>query len=94
MRPIPNTIDRNGDLFATNTAAYRADLATLSERLQFAIDGGDHPKAASRQRSIDRHHGRGKVMARDRIDMIIDEGSPFLEPVSYTHLTLPTKRIV
>ena len=79
MRPIPNTIDRNGDLFATNTAAYRADLATLSERLQFAIDGGDHPKAASRQRSIDRHHGRGKVMARDRIDMIIDEGSPFLE---------------
>ena len=79
MRQIPDTIDRTSELFTTNTAAYRADLATLAERLRFAIDGGDHPMAAKRQRSIDRHHGRGKVMVRDRIDMVIDEGSPFLE---------------
>ncbi len=79
MRQIPNTIDPNSERFAENTAAYRADLATLAERMRFAIDGGNHPKAGGRARSIERHHGRGKVMARDRIDMVIDEGSPFLE---------------
>ena len=74
MRPIPNTIDRQSDLFAENTSAYRSDLTALTERLQFAIDGG-----RGRQRSIERHHGRGKVMARDRIDMVADEGAPFME---------------
>ncbi len=74
MRPIPNPIDRQSDLFKENTAAYRADLATLTERLRFAIDGG-----RGRARSIARHHDRGKVMARDRIDMVSDEGAPFME---------------
>ncbi len=74
MRPIANTIDRQSELFAENTATYRSDLTKLSERVRFAIDGG-----RGRLRSIERHHGRGKVMVRDRIDMVIDEGSPFLE---------------
>ena len=74
MRPIPNTIDRHGTLFAENTDAYRRGLETLNERLDFAIAGG-----RGRERSIQRHHDRGKVMVRDRIDMVIDEGSPFLE---------------
>jgi len=74
MREIADTIDRGTALFAENEAAYRADLGTLAERMRFAIEGG-----RNRQRSIDRHHGRGKVMVRDRIDMVIDEGTPFLE---------------
>lgn len=74
MRPIPNGIDRTSDLFAENTAAYRADLETLTERHEFAIAGG-----RGRSRSIERHLGRDKVLVRDRIDMVIDEGSPFLE---------------
>ena len=74
MRPIQTSVDRTSELFETNTAAYRSDLETLAERMQFAIGGG-----RGRERSIDRHHGRGKVMVRDRIDMVIDEGSPFLE---------------
>ena len=48
--------------------------ATLRERLQFAIEGGD-----GRDRSIQRHLDRGKVMVRDRIDMVIDHQTPFLE---------------
>ena len=74
MRIIDTTLDRNDERFATNTAAYRADLATLTERMRFAIDGGK-----GRSRSIARHADRGKVMTRDRIDMVTDEGSPFLE---------------
>lgn len=74
MRTIENTVDTASDLFAINSATYRTELDTLTERMRFAIEGG-----RGRQRSIDRHHGRGKVMVRDRIDMVIDEGSPFLE---------------
>lgn len=74
MRQITSTIDTTSELFETNAAAYRDDLATLEQRLRFVIDGG-----TGRARSIERHHSRGKVMTRDRIDMIVDEGSPFLE---------------
>lgn len=74
MRQIVSKIDTTSTLFASNTSAYRADLDTLRERMQFVIDGG-----SGRARSIDRHHSRGKVMTRDRIDMVIDEGTPFLE---------------
>jgi len=74
MRVIDTSIDRNDERFATNTAAYRADLDTLTDRMRFAIEGG-----RGRARSIERHADRGKVMTRDRIDMVTDEGSPFLE---------------
>jgi 3-methylcrotonyl-CoA carboxylase beta subunit len=42
--------------------------------MQWAIDGGPR-----RDRSIERHLARGKVMVRDRIDMVIDAGTPFVE---------------
>jgi len=74
MRQLHSTIDPTSELFETNVDAYRADLATLGERMQFAIDGGK-----GRARSIERHHARGKIMTRDRVDMVIDEGTPFLE---------------
>ena len=74
MRPIESTVDTTTELFINNAESYRSDLDTLADRLRFAIEGG-----RGRERSIDRHHSRGKVMVRDRIDMVIDEGSPFLE---------------
>ncbi len=74
MRQIVSKIDTSSTLYAENTSAYRADLDTLRDRMQFVIDGG-----RGRARSIERHHSRGKVMTRDRIDMVIDEGTPFLE---------------
>lgn len=74
MRQIQTAIDRSSDRFVANTAAYRKELATLEERQLFAIEGG-----RGRDRSIARHHQRNKVMARDRVDMVIDAGTPFLE---------------
>ena len=74
MRTISTKIDPTSSRYIDNSDTYRSDLDTLNERMRFAIDGG-----RGRKRSIDRHHGRGKVMVRDRIDMVIDEGSPFLE---------------
>ena len=74
MRPLTSTIDVSGARFAENRMSYLEQLDLLEHRLRFAVDGGK-----GRDRSIERHIARGKQMVRDRIDMIIDEGSPFLE---------------
>lgn len=74
FQTISSRIDSASELFATNTTAYQELVATLRERQQIAIDGGH-----GRQKSIDRHHARGKVMARDRIDLVTDDNTPFLE---------------
>ncbi len=74
MSRIHSQIDTRSEPFAANRAAYAEQVATLRERLQWAIEGG-----AGRARSIERHLARGKVMVRDRIDMVTDEGTPFLE---------------
>ncbi|RMH83830.1 MAG: methylcrotonoyl-CoA carboxylase [Actinomyces sp.] len=74
MNRIEVRVRPDDPTFAANAAAYRRLVDTLEERRRFVIDGG-----AGRQRSIERHLARGKLMVRDRIDAVIDEGSPFLE---------------
>ena len=74
MRIVESRLDTGSAAFGANREAYRALVDTLRERMQWAIDGGP-----GRERSIERHLARGKVMVRDRIDMVTDENSPFLE---------------
>lgn len=74
MRLIQSRINPGSEIYAENADAYGQLLDTLSERKEWAIAGG-----AGRERSIERHLNRGKVMVRDRIDLVIDDGSPFLE---------------
>ncbi|MDX1448445.1 MAG: carboxyl transferase domain-containing protein [Acidimicrobiia bacterium] len=74
MRVIDSAIDTRSAQFATNRDAYESLTATLRERMQWAISGGN-----GRDRSIERHLRRGKLMVRDRIDMVIDPGTAFLE---------------
>ena len=74
MNRITSRIDVGSPEFATNRETYLGELATLKARQQWAIDGGE-----KRQRSIQRHHDRGKIMTRDRIDLVTDDNTPFLE---------------
>ena len=74
MRAIETRIDTGSTQYATNREAYQQLVTTLRDRQGWAIEGGP-----GRERSIERHLDRGKVMVRDRIDMVIDEGTPFLE---------------
>src|SRR5580700_7828349 len=46
--------------------------AELRERLAHARQGGSEP-------SRRRHTARGKLLVRDRVDRLLDPGSPFLE---------------
>jgi 3-methylcrotonyl-CoA carboxylase beta subunit len=57
---------------AEHDAAQRALVAELRERLARTALGGPE---SSRQR----HLARGKLLPRERIDALLDEGSPFLE---------------
>jgi 3-methylcrotonyl-CoA carboxylase beta subunit len=58
--------------FQANEAAQRALVIELRERLAEISRGGP-------ERSRDRHTARGKLLPRDRIDCLLDPGSPFLE---------------
>ncbi|MGH3331030.1 MAG: carboxyl transferase domain-containing protein, partial [Nocardioidaceae bacterium] len=45
-----------------------------------ALDA-EHAKAVAGggQKYVDRHHRRGKLLPRERIELLVDEGSAFLE---------------
>ena len=72
MPLIKTKVDRNSDDFAANmevNLALARDLGALSEQVRV---GGS-------ERSRERHEKRGKLLPRDRIRMLLDEESPFLE---------------
>ncbi|HWS51677.1 MAG TPA: carboxyl transferase domain-containing protein, partial [Microbacterium sp.] len=56
----------------TATPTYRDLVAELRERTAEARQGGP-------AKSREKHVARGKLLARDRIDQLLDVGSPFLE---------------
>ena len=74
MRIFHSRIDTRSAQYVDNVSAYSELVSTLRESQQWAISGGK-----GRGRSIERHLKRGKVMVRDRIDLVIDENTPFLE---------------
>ncbi len=74
MRVLESRIDTGSARYAENRDAYHGLLHVLRERQEWAIEGG-----AGRARSIERHLARGKVLVRDRIDLVTDDDTPFLE---------------
>jgi 3-methylcrotonyl-CoA carboxylase beta subunit len=72
LHPFPSIVDPASDAVAANRSAFAPLIATLHERLAASLAGGG---AAM----VDRHRGRGKMLVRDRIDLLLDVGSPFLE---------------
>lgn len=64
--------DVHGDAYRSNEKAHRAEADELRERLARAAEGGG-------QAARDRHTARGKLLPRDRVDALLDPGSPFLE---------------
>src|SRR4051795_5153697 len=57
---------------SANREAMLEKLADLDAEHAKAVAGGG-PKY------VDRHHARGKLMPRERIELLVDEGSAFLE---------------
>ena len=64
------------------------DMSTTAGKLADLRDRYHEAVFASGEAAIAKQHAKGKKTARERIELLLDEGS--FEAVSYTHLTLPT----
>ena len=72
MPVIQSKINTHGDEFKANAERMKLLVADLRGKVVQVRAGGS---ASSRQRHVD----RGKLLPRDRVDQLLDPGSPFLE---------------
>jgi len=72
MDPIDSHVDTASELFRDNRARMEALVGELRDRLAVARQGGG-PKY------VERHREQGKLPVRERIEKLLDDGSPFLE---------------
>ncbi len=71
MERLSSAVDRHGESFARNQVTQ----LVLVEELKARLDHYSRGPEASRER----HLLRGKLLPRDRVDTLLDRGSPFLE---------------
>ena len=72
MTILPTHIDRAGEAFTARTADMAELIALLAERRTVVASGGSEAARA-------KHLGRGKLLARERIDRLVDPDGAFLE---------------
>ena len=72
MYKIESKIDTNSSDFKSNTEEYNKLLAVNREILKSATKGGN-------ERAVNKHKERGKLLARERVDLLIDANTPFIE---------------
>jgi len=72
MPVIPTRIHAGDDAFKDGEAHMRALVKDLRERLEHAAEGGG-------ERAREKHVARGKLLPRERVRLLLDPGSPFLE---------------
>jgi len=69
---LQSTISANSPAFKVNAEAMGKLVGDLKEKMARAALGGD-------EKSRKRHTDRGKLLPRERVERLIDPGSPFLE---------------
>jgi acetyl-CoA carboxylase carboxyltransferase component len=72
METLTTSINPNSSTFKTNADHHRALANKLKERLAQVRQGGG-------EKYRKRHEAQGKLFVRDRIERLLDPGSPFLE---------------
>src|SRR5450432_1931585 len=72
MAIIESALDPRGAEFGANRQAMEALVADLRTKLAAAALGGGETARA-------RHVARGKLLPRERVEMLLDPGTPFLE---------------
>lgn len=75
--PVVNShLDLRGDQFQANQEAWKPVLERFEKSLEQVADEGN-------QTSLNRHQSRGQLLPRDRIALLLDQDSPFLELGSF-----------
>ncbi len=72
MRPLPTRVDQADHEFVANRSWMLERLDEFEALLAQARAGGG-------EKYVARHRSRGKLLARERIEMLLDRDSPFLE---------------
>ncbi len=85
MPVLATQLATRSDDFKANAAAMRGLVDDLNAKLaQIALGGGDAPRA--------KHLARGKLLPRDRVEMLLDPGTPFLELAPLAALRMYTDK--
>jgi len=72
MPTLASKLNARSEEFKANAAAMRALVDDLNANLEkIALGGGEGPRA--------KHLARGKLLPRDRVEMLLDPDTPFLE---------------
>jgi len=72
MSQIQSRVNTRSEEFLANTARMEGLVGDLRDQLEEIKRGGG-------EKYQDRHQSRGKLLVRDRINALVDPGSPFLE---------------
>ena len=72
MSVLKTAVDREASEFAANRETLLAKIAEIDVEHAKAVAGGG-------QKYVKRHHDRGKLLLRERIELLLDPGSHFLE---------------
>lgn len=72
MTALQSLLDPTSPAFTDAVAVMTTKLAELDTELAKALAGGG-------EKYVQRHHSRGKMTARERIELLVDPDSPFLE---------------
>ncbi|QIK05795.1 acyl-CoA carboxylase subunit beta [Streptomyces sp. ID38640] len=76
MAVLTSSLDPASERFQKDRAAMERSLTELSVLAQRVLTVGG-------ERAVARHRARGQLLARERVDLLIDEDAPFLELSAY-----------
>src|ERR1700753_911616 len=72
MTVLKSVLDPKGEAYTAAASAAESRLRESGAELANALPGGG-------AKYVERHHDRGKLTARERIELLIDADAPFLE---------------
>lgn len=80
MPPVLRTqVDPSDPIFQANREAMLTAMADIDAMYGDLAAGGGSGDPAKKAATVARHRGRGKLLPRERISLILDQDAPFLE---------------
>lgn len=80
MQTLKSRINKHTELFSQNREAMLVLLQELEKKKQESLYQG-------KEKHIEKAKSQGKLLARERIDLLLDEGSPFMELLPFAGLS-------
>ena len=69
--------------FDTGSEQFLLDRRAMLDALEPLESLADRVLGAGGVKTVERHRSRGKLLARERVDLLLDEDAPFLELSCY-----------